>query len=77
METCQSCRDALHASQVDLGVLPIDEVVKLLNQTALLVGYLGKDASPRQSAVLQCNTAELRKCCYLLLLLLLLAASAV
>uniref|UniRef100_A0A383VX01 Glycosyltransferase 61 catalytic domain-containing protein n=1 Tax=Tetradesmus obliquus TaxID=3088 RepID=A0A383VX01_TETOB len=27
--------------QVDLGVLPTDEVVKLLNQTALLMGYRG------------------------------------
>lgn len=28
--------------QVDLGVLPTDEVVKLLNQTALLMGYRGE-----------------------------------
>jgi hypothetical protein len=26
--------------QVDLGVTPIEEVVKLLDRTALLVGYL-------------------------------------
>jgi hypothetical protein len=33
------------ALQVDLGVMPIKEVVMLLNQTSLLVGYLGKHAA--------------------------------
>lgn len=42
--TCQMVGSQWHASQVDLSATPIEQVVKLLDQTALLIGHLGEHA---------------------------------